>query len=691
MVRRGFSFSGHERNNCFLNTGSPRFANISAVSGIDFDDDGRGAALVDWDQDGALDVWIINRSGPQLRFLRNQIPVENDYLALQLVGKTCNRDAIGARVEVISKIRNSKFKIQKSIKTLRAGDGYLSQSTKWIHFGLGNNVEIDRVVVHWPGGSPQTYAGLRPNFRYRLVQGVSDAELLKVSKQTARLCPTDSPSPAGPPVRRHLLPMRIPLPLVDYVTFEGEKKRAAVGKGRPVLVNLWASWCGPCRSELAEWAQKADLLREYGVEIVSLSVDGLALGKQAESGDAKQYLNSIGFPFPAGEAVAEFLDKLEFLQQQLFDFHFSFAVPTSFLMDGDGLLAVIYRGPVSVDALLKDVGELDRKYDELVNSSVPFKGRWAYKQKYLPGDLAARFKGLFPEEEIRYLEFAAEELERDLLDVGLSREHRWTMERELHILRMQWIVSLSLDGQLEEAERQCKTGLDRNPSILQLNLYYAEILLRQERFIEAFEWLRHATIHNPELGTQDHFAVLVGKLKLAEKVVRKLLEQGLRLHQDDPEKAVAFHRQAVKVAPNAVQAQFGLAELLRKLGRTEEAVEAYRNVIRIEPKMTDTYNIAAWLMATHPEESLRNGTEAVEWATRACELTENRNHHFLNTLAAAYAEAGRYEEAIATAEQAIEIARGAGDRTTLGEMNNMLQAFQAGLPWRETVKNPTEL
>ena len=231
----------------------------------------------------------------------------------------------------------------------------------------------------------------------------------------------------------------------------------------------------------------------------------------------------------------------------------------------------------------------------------------------------------------------------------------------------------------------------RPPSIRQLNLFYAEILLRQERFVGAFEWLRHPTTRNPKLGTQDHFAVLVGKLKLAEKAVRELLKQGRRFQHDHPEMAVALHRQAVRIAPNAVQAQFGLAELLRKLGRTEEAVEAYLNVIRIEPEMTDTYNIVAWLMATHPEESLRNGTEAVEWATRACELTENRNHHFLNTLAAAFAEAGRYEEAIATVEQAIEIARGAGDTATIGQMNNMLQAFQAGRPWRETIKNPTDL
>ncbi len=80
-----------------------RFANISAVSGLDFPDDGRAVALVDWDHDGDLDMWLSNRNAPRLRLMRNDTPTGNHYLALRLVGNgtTTNRDAIGARVEVV--------------------------------------------------------------------------------------------------------------------------------------------------------------------------------------------------------------------------------------------------------------------------------------------------------------------------------------------------------------------------------------------------------------------------------------------------------------------------------------------------------------------------------------------------------------------------------------------------------------
>ena len=75
MMKGGRSFSANERNCCFLNMGAApaaagRFANISAVSGLDYPDDGRAVALVDWDQDGDLDMWISNRNAPRLRLMR---------------------------------------------------------------------------------------------------------------------------------------------------------------------------------------------------------------------------------------------------------------------------------------------------------------------------------------------------------------------------------------------------------------------------------------------------------------------------------------------------------------------------------------------------------------------------------------------------------------------------------------------
>ena len=72
LLREGRSFSGNERNCAYLNCRRAPFANVSAATGLDFPDDGRGIAVSDWDQDGDLDLWIRNRTGPRLRLMLNQ-------------------------------------------------------------------------------------------------------------------------------------------------------------------------------------------------------------------------------------------------------------------------------------------------------------------------------------------------------------------------------------------------------------------------------------------------------------------------------------------------------------------------------------------------------------------------------------------------------------------------------------------
>ena len=113
MLAEGRSFSGYERNCVFLNTGGRKFANISATSGLDFIDDGRGVATVDWDGDGDLDLWISNRTAPQVRFARNETPSSNHYLGPPSGGhnsqsrrdRSARRDSDGRQAESNREVR----------------------------------------------------------------------------------------------------------------------------------------------------------------------------------------------------------------------------------------------------------------------------------------------------------------------------------------------------------------------------------------------------------------------------------------------------------------------------------------------------------------------------------------------------------------------------------------------------------
>ena len=100
MVSQGKSFSGYDRNPFFLNPGGNGFADVGGILGVDFEDDARAVASVDWDRDGDLDLWVTNRTAPRVRLLRNNHPSSNAFLAIRLIGngKTTNRDAVGARL-----------------------------------------------------------------------------------------------------------------------------------------------------------------------------------------------------------------------------------------------------------------------------------------------------------------------------------------------------------------------------------------------------------------------------------------------------------------------------------------------------------------------------------------------------------------------------------------------------------------
>ena len=146
LVRSGHSWSGSERNRFFLNGGQGRFHEMSHLAGLDQIEDGRGLALVDWDHDGRLDLWYRNRSAPRLRLMlnRRESPAS---IAIKLEGTTSNRDGIGAVVELLP-----AQKTKLLVRSVKAGDLSLSQSSKWLLFGLGDETGYTHASVIGPGG-----------------------------------------------------------------------------------------------------------------------------------------------------------------------------------------------------------------------------------------------------------------------------------------------------------------------------------------------------------------------------------------------------------------------------------------------------------------------------------------------------------------------------------------------------------
>jgi Flp pilus assembly protein TadD len=152
------------------------------------------------------------------------------------------------------------------------------------------------------------------------------------------------------------------------------------------------------------------------------------------------------------------------------------------------------------------------------------------------------------------------------------------------------------------------------------------------------------------------------------------------------QQAADAYNTAARGNPTDLPTQLNLANVLPHLGRTSEAVAHYERALELEPNSTEALNNLAWLLGTSSDATQRNGPRAVQLGERACALTSYKQPTFLGTLAAAYAEAGRFTEAIITAQNAITLATETGDTATAEANRKLLQLYQDKKPYREEVR-----
>ena len=122
---------------------------------------------------------------------------------------------------------------------------------------------------------------------------------------------------------------------------------------------------------------------------------------------------------------------------------------------------------------------------------------------------------------------------------------------------------------------------------------------------------------------------------------------------------------------------------LWRLGRPAEAAQELQHALQRDPNDLPTLVAFARLLASHPDGHIRNGTQAVILAERAAALTGGEQASVLDTLAMAYAEAGRFPEAQAAENKGIERAGGTGDTNSLAELRQRAELFRAGQPYRQ--------
>ncbi len=302
LIRSGGSFSGRERKVTYRNLGNGRFADVSFLSGLDFDADGRAFATLDVDGDGALDLLLKNRTAPQVRVMRNTLGGRS--LILELRGVKSNRDAVGARLTLVT----SKG---ERIREVVSGSGYLSQSSRRVHFGLAAEETIQAIRIRWPSGVTESIAVIPTQGTFALMEGSGSLQAIARRELSARREVRNE----APLTERPWLVAPVPAPLISV-------------SSRWTLLSFSASWCPPCLTERADWNNRAAAFRAAGIGIRSVDVDD-----------------------PAHRSLVA---AYALLYRRLYDAHREMGLPMTFLVDRAGAIVKIYQGLATAAEVLAD-------------------------------------------------------------------------------------------------------------------------------------------------------------------------------------------------------------------------------------------------------------------------------------------------------------------------------------------------
>ncbi|MGZ5568942.1 MAG: tetratricopeptide repeat protein, partial [Limisphaerales bacterium] len=227
-------------------------------------------------------------------------------------------------------------------------------------------------------------------------------------------------------------------------------------------------------------------------------------------------------------------------------------------------------------------------------------------------------------------------------------------------------VILDAQGKTNEAMLHFSRAVRCNPDNVTARCGFAYGLQSQNKFAEAAEQYEAALLVEPD-NAKAHYG-------LADMLL-KLNRVG---------EALTHYSQALRIQPDIAGAYFQIGTAM--LSGKQEASMAFaylRNAVHFAPEWTDALNTLAWALATNPDPKVRDGKEAVTLATRAVTETRGKDPGLLDTLAASYAETGKFDNAVYAEERAIQTAKISKQTNAIPEFESHLKSFQAQKPWRE--------
>ena len=605
LIRLNGSLSGHERNVLYWNQGDGQFADLSAVAGLAFPEDGRAFVAFDFDRDGDLDILLNNRNSPQLRLLRNDFPASHRSVAVRLEGTASNRDAVGARL-VLETASGRRL-----TRSVRSGSGFRSQPSRTTHFGLAGEQEIRSLTVFWPSGAVEEHQGIPVDHFVSVKEGRPDIDVRPFRASAVSPVPPDPPQPdAEAPWTGIWLTEATPAPRLQGRTLDGESFPAERYRGKRVLLNFWATWCAPCRAELADFAEHREALEGAGLVPVLVSVD-----EPGERESVRRYVLEHKLPYPILLPSSSTVTAFDLLVRHVLDQSGELAIPTSFLIDESGRILKLYLGRTTAGQILEDAESWRGGETESLERALPFSGR-AYVTRFernwtqlADAYAAAGLSG----EAVEALEHALQVHPEhpailDRLGSLYAEQGRWQDALQAHQRaielglpglgpRLRTATALAELGRLAEAEAAASEALSQSPDDIDALRVWGAIASRRGNFEAALPALlsvERLDGDNPEvhynlgwLYTQTGrrraaAASLQRAIALEPRHARALHDLGILHAQggawDEASKAL---RQALDANADFPEAHYSLGLVFAQQGDFKRAEESLRAALEL--------------------------------------------------------------------------------------------------------------
>ena len=249
-------------------------------------------------------------------------------------------------------------------------------------------------------------------------------------------------------------------------------------------------------------------------------------------------------------------------------------------------------------------------------------------------------------------------------------------------------------GKYDKAVEQFSKVLEFKPGVLltlvhraeaylndqkpELALADSELVLEKQSLIAAHR-IRAAALS--KLDRLDEAIVEMEKLAAAIPQEPELRMQLALYYQVDeqPEKALNAYSEVLEIDEKNVAALQSRGDSYLNVGKHAEAIADFEKALVLRQEDSSLLNNLAWVLATSPDDPVRDGLRAIELATKACQLTEYKKSHILSTLAAAYAEAGDFKSAIEWSQKSVDM----NDPMHREQLMKELESYRNGKPWRE--------